>query len=394
MSYQIRQLEGKWAPIWGDIDALAGRWDELIGDAGTYLSLLQQQFEAEVNAIKAAAEARKEQIRAEAEAQKEALRERIDAIQEEISALRRQRAEVERLRDQWKGVIDTIKNRLQELQFGPEAPVQSWAAYQARWMELLEEAKTNPEAVQRLIDFSREYLEMAKIYAPDQYMEIWQEVMSALQGVEDKAISEVDLLQAQIDSIDAQTEMLENQIEQIRDQMEQIDRNVVSQLEAIDAQVEEQINALKQAYASRMMDIYNRLQEVGEYLRKQIEEQMPEDIKLLTETTDWLERIYTYLVEGVPSAQTGGVTTREGLYRLHPNELILPRGAGIRIELDYNKLGRALSDSLMKVGIPRGDEGRRPIRLVIDGREIAMVTAEQIRRGHPELIKQVRRASH
>ena len=392
VSWQVAQLETKWGPIWGDIDALAGRWDELIADASTYFSLLQRQFEFEAQAIRARAEERKAQIRTEAEAQRAVMQERLNGIQEETSALREQKRELESIKEQWKGVIDSIKQRLQELQFGPEAPVQSWAAYQVKWAELVEAAKTSPEAAQELIEFSKRYLEIAKIYAPSQYLDIWQQVVSTLQDVENNAVSEIDLLQTQIDAIERQTEALENRARDIERSMNNIGSDLSARLAAIDAQAEQQITLLRQEYANRMMAIHDRLREVGEYLAKQIEEQMPEDIRLLTATANWLEKIYNYLT-GVPSAQTGGVTTREGLYHLHAGETILPRNTNIKVEIDSDKLGKSIASSLLSAGVTSGS-GSQSIHLHIDGREIATVTAEQMRRGHSELIKQVRRVSH
>ena len=198
--------------------------------------------------------------------------------------------------------------------------------------------------------------------------------------------------------------MLEQRIEEIREQMKRIDENVSrqlasidagvsQQLAAIDANTEQQIALLKEQYAQKMVAIYNRLKEVGEHLAKQVEEQMPEDIKLLSETTNWLEKIYNYLTTGVPSAQTGGITTREGLYHLHAGETILPRNASIKVEIDSDKLGKSIASSLLSAGIAR-ESSSQSIHLHIDGREIAAVMAEQMRRGHPELIKQVRRATH
>ena len=95
---------------------------------------------------------------------------------------------------------------------------------------------------------------------------------------------------------------------------------------------------------------------------------------------------------GVPSAQLGGITTREGLYRLHPGEVILPPTTSIKVEIDSDRLGESIASSLIRAGVASG--GATSIHLHIDGREIANVTAEQIRRGHPELIKQVRRLVH
>ena len=392
ISWQVTQLETKWGLIWGDIDALAGRWDELIADASTYFSLLQRQFEFEAQAIRARAEERKAQIRAEVEAQRAVMQERLNGIQEETSALREQKRELESIKEQWKGVIDSIKQRLQELQFGPEAPVQSWAAYQVKWAELVEAARTSPEAAQELIEFSKRYLEVAKIYAPSQYLDIWQQVVSTLQDVQDNAVSEIDLLQTQIDVMERQTEVLENRARDIERSMNNIGSDLSARLAAIDAQAEQQITLLRQEYANRMMAIHDRLREVGEYLAKQIEEQMPEDIRLLTATANWLEKIYNYLT-GVPSAQTGGVTTREGLYHLHAGETILPRNTNIKVEIDSDKLGKSIASSLLSAGVTSGS-GSQSIHLHIDGREIATVTAEQMRRGHSELIKQVRRVSH
>lgn len=393
VSWQVTQLETKWGPIWGDIDALAGRWDELIADASTYFSLLQRQFEFEAQAIRARAEERKAQIRAEAEAQRAVMQERLNGIQEEISALQEQKRELEGIKEQWKGVIDSIKQRLQELQFGPEAPVQSWAAYQVKWAELVKAAKSSPEAAQELIEFSKRYLEVAKIYAPSQYLDIWQQVVSTLQDVEDNAVSEIDLLQTQIDAIERQTEELRSRTREIERLINTVGSNLSARLAAIDAQAEQQITLLRQEYANRMMAIHDRLREVGEYLAKQIEEQMPEDIRLLTATANWLEKIYNYLTTGVPSAQTGGVTTREGLYHLHAGETILPRNTNIKVEIDSDKLGKSIASSLLSAGITSGSSSQS-IHLHIDGREIATVTAEQMRRGHSELIKQVRRVSH
>jgi len=233
---------------------------------------------------------------------------------------------------------------------------------------------------------------MARIYAPSQYLQIWQQVVSTLQDIQENAVSEIDLLQSQIDAIERQRESLERNAEQIQYSINHLSDRLNAQLAEIDRRTNEQIDMLRQQYVNAMMAVYNRIKEVGQSIVSQMESQMPEEVRLLSETTDWLEKIYNFLTTGVPSAQLGGITTREGLYRLHAGEIILPRNANIKVEIDSDKLGKSIASSLMRAGVV--SERATSIHLHIDGREIASITAEQIRRGHPELIKQVRRLTH